>query len=69
VSLSGSGCRGAGDLRHPGVVTCNLYVPDAGAPSGLIARKLIASMTRPAARYLQPDQRDFIAIALRSDPR
>jgi membrane-associated phospholipid phosphatase len=52
---------------HPGVVTCNLYVPDANVPSGVVARKLIPSMTRPATRYLQPDQRDFIALELRDD--
>ena len=51
------------DMHGP-VVTCNLYLPDGHVRGGVIARKLIASMTRPATRYLQPDQRDFIAIEL-----
>ena len=57
--------RGMALDLHPAVVTCNLFVPDASQPDGLLARKLIAGMNRPATRYLQRDQRDFVAIALR----
>jgi hypothetical protein len=49
------------DIHDP-VVTCNLYEPDPAHPGSVIARKLIPTMQRPATRYLQPDQRDFIAI-------
>jgi membrane-associated phospholipid phosphatase len=54
------------DMHGP-VVTCNLYLPEGRVRGGLIARKLVPSMTRPATRYLQPDQRDFIAIELRDN--
>jgi hypothetical protein len=32
----------------------------------LIARKLLPEMSKPATRYLEPDQRDFIAILTRA---
>jgi Phosphodiester glycosidase len=42
-------------------VTFNSYArPDAGQPSSLLP-----SMTRPATRYLSPDDRDFFAVYLR----
>jgi hypothetical protein len=42
-------------------VTFNSYAhPDAGSPSSLLP-----SMTRPATRYLSPDDRDFFAVYLR----
>lgn len=50
---------------HPGAVTANLYRADRRAPGHLQAVKLLPYMTRPATRYLQPDQRDFIAFELR----
>jgi hypothetical protein len=41
--------------------TFNSYAqPDAGSPSSLLS-----SMTRPATRYLSPDDRDFFAVYLR----
>ncbi|MEO9223844.1 MAG: phosphatase PAP2 family protein [Acidimicrobiales bacterium] len=50
---------------HTPVVTCNLYEVDPANPAKVIARKLLPDMHRPATRYLQPDQRDFIAIVAR----
>jgi hypothetical protein len=42
-------------------VTFNSYAqPNAGGPS-----RLLPGMTRPAARYLSPDDRDFFAVYLR----
>lgn len=50
---------------HTPVVTCNLYEVDPANPAKVISRKLLPDMHRPATRYLQPDQRDFIAIVAR----
>ena len=50
---------------HDGVVTFNWYRPRPGSALGVAAQKLTPSMQRSATRYLQPDQRDFIAIQAR----
>ncbi len=50
---------------HPAMVTFNLFHPAAGAPYGLAAAKLLPDMTKPADRYLAPDQRDFLAVTVR----
>jgi hypothetical protein len=49
---------------HTNNVTFNLYQPSP-QPSGVTAAKLTPDMARPATRYLQPDQRDFIALTLK----
>jgi membrane-associated phospholipid phosphatase len=67
VALSEAGAvRGMELDIHPGVVTANLYVPDARRATGVDGYKLLASMPRPATRYLKPDQRDFVAMVLRT---
>ncbi len=53
------------DIHHP-VVTCNLYEPVPGHANSVVARKLLPDMSKPATRYLQRDQRDFIAILART---
>lgn len=52
------------DIHHS-VVTCNLFEAEPGHAGKVIARKLLPEMSKPATRYLQPDQRDFIAILTR----
>jgi hypothetical protein len=49
---------------HTNNVTFNLYQPSP-QPAGVTAAKLTPDMARPATRYLQPDQRDFIALTLK----
>ncbi|HEV7685316.1 MAG TPA: hypothetical protein VGQ80_02030, partial [Acidimicrobiia bacterium] len=49
---------------HTNNVTFNLYQPSP-QPSGVTAAKLTPDMARPPTRYLQPDQRDFIALTLK----
>lgn len=49
---------------HTNNVTFNLFQPSP-QPPGVSATKLTPDMARPATRYLQPDQRDFIALTLR----
>ena len=51
---------------HPGMVTFNTFHPAPGGPFGLAAAKLLPAMPQPATRYLQPDQRDFFAVTVRS---
>lgn len=51
---------------HPGMVTFNTFHPAHGGPFGLAAAKLLPDMPQPATRYLNPDQRDFFAVTLRS---
>jgi Phosphodiester glycosidase len=51
---------------HPGRVTFTSFRPEPGAPFGLAAAKLLPEMSQPTTRYLNPDQRDFFAVALRS---
>jgi membrane-associated phospholipid phosphatase len=53
------------DIHHS-VVTFNLFEPAPGHSGKLIARKLLPEMSKPATRYLEPDQRDFIAILTRA---
>ena len=53
------------EIHHP-VVTCNLYEPAPGHTNKVVARKLLPDMSKPATRYLQRDQRDFIAIVTRT---
>ncbi|MDT7704709.1 MAG: hypothetical protein QOG20_316 [Pseudonocardiales bacterium] len=53
---------------HPGMVTFNTFHPAADAPFGLAAAKLLPDMPEPATRYLNPDQRDFFAVTVRSGP-
>jgi hypothetical protein len=36
-----------------------------GAPGGLEPRNLLGAMSRPATRYLEPDDRDFFAVYAR----
>jgi hypothetical protein len=50
---------------HDNKVTFNLFDPDRRSADGVRARKLLSNMQRPATRYLEPDQRDFIAMTLR----
>jgi hypothetical protein len=47
---------------HPALVTFNTYRP---GPAGVTGTKLLPAMTRPATRYLTPDQRDFFALLAR----
>src|SRR5262245_874955 len=49
---------------HDGKATFNIFRPAPG-PLGTVGTKLMANMQRPATRYLQPDQRDFVAITTR----
>jgi len=49
---------------HDGKATFNIYRPAPG-PMGTVGTKLMANMQRPPTRYLQPDQRDFMAITTR----
>jgi len=49
---------------HPNNVSFNIFQPSS-QPAGVTGTKLLATMTRPATRYLQPDQRDFIAVTVR----
>jgi hypothetical protein len=51
---------------HPKTVTFDTFRPSAGQPFGLAATKLLPGMVQPATRYLVPDHRDFLAVALRS---
>jgi hypothetical protein len=44
---------------HAALVTFNAFHP---GPRGVAGEKLLASMTRPATRYLTSDQRDFFAV-------
>lgn len=46
---------------HDGKATFNIFRPAPG-PLGTVGTKLMANMQRPATRYLQPDQRDFMAF-------
>jgi len=50
---------------HDNKSTFNVFRPDAGMPAGTVGTKLMPNMQRPASRYLQPDQRDFVAMTLR----
>jgi membrane-associated phospholipid phosphatase len=62
-ALAQAGCVRAMELDiHTGMVGAALFVPDPNATLRVDAHKLIKGMTRPATRYLQPDQRDFIAF-------
>jgi len=62
-ALAQAGCVRAMELDiHTGMVGAALFVPDRRAALRVDAHKLIKGMTRPATRYLQPDQRDFIAF-------
>ncbi len=47
---------------HAALVTFNAFHP---GPQGPVGEKLLASMTRPASRYLLADQRDFFALLAR----
>ena len=49
---------------HTNSVTFNLFQPSP-APAGVTGTKLLPDMARPATRYLQPDQRDFIALTVK----
>ena len=50
---------------HDNKDTFNIYDPAPGSADGVTAYKLLDDMQRPATRYLNPDQRDFVAITLR----
>ncbi|MDP9295384.1 MAG: phosphodiester glycosidase family protein [Actinomycetota bacterium] len=50
-------------------VTFNFYAPRSGHPYGEHTGKLLSAMTRPATRYLVPDERDFVAMLVPSTPR
>lgn len=50
---------------HSGQVNFNLFRPDAAAPRGVTASKLIKSMPRTATRFLSPDDRDFFTVEAR----
>ncbi len=54
---------------HPGMVTFNIFHPAPGTLFGLAAAKLLPDMPQPATRYLNPDQRDFLAVTLRNPAR
>ena len=47
---------------HAALVTFNAFHPGPHGPAG---EKLLPAMTRPASRYLVPDQRDFFALLAR----
>jgi hypothetical protein len=49
---------------HDGKATFNIFRPAPG-PLGAVGTKLMPNMQRPATRYLQPDQRDFVAMTVR----
>jgi len=68
-AMVGAGVQRGMELDiHPGMVTFTTFHPVAGAPFGLAGTKLLPDMSQPAIRYLQPDQRDFFAVTLRSGP-
>jgi hypothetical protein len=48
---------------HPGMDSFSSWRPAAGATS--LPTKLLPAMTRPADRYLVPDQRDFFYLTVR----
>ena len=48
--------------QHP---TFNFFTPAPGTADGVTGQKLLPEQTRPATRYLQPDQRDFFAVLAR----
>jgi len=50
---------------HPKTVTFNVIHPTSRSPSGYDGTKLLPTMVQPADRYLVPDHRDFLAVALR----
>ncbi len=50
---------------HSGQVDFNLFRPDAAAPRGVTASKLMKSMPRTATRFLSPDDRDFFTVEAR----
>ena len=50
---------------HKHQVTFNIFRQTAPGAQTLTASKLMPEMTEPATRYLQADQRDFIAIEMR----
>jgi hypothetical protein len=50
---------------HSGWLSFNVYQPKARQGTELTATRLNRYMTRPAARYLTPDDRDFVAAFLR----
>jgi hypothetical protein len=51
---------------HPAMVTFIAFHPAAGAAYGVTSTKLLPGMHPPSTRYLNPDQRDFLAVTLRS---
>lgn len=51
---------------HNGMVAFNSYRPSTSDPSGIAGTTLLPNMRQPAIRYLAPDQRDFLAISLRT---
>jgi phosphodiester glycosidase len=54
---------------HPKEVAFNAFRPAAGQPFGLTGTKLLPAMVQPTTRYLVPDQRDFLAVTLRTTKR
>ena len=51
---------------HTNMVFYTGFTPDRSVSYGLVPRKLLPAMPGPMTRFLMPDQRDFIAIRLRS---
>jgi hypothetical protein len=50
---------------HSGMNSFSTFAPAPGTTAGAVGTKLLPGMTRPADRYLVPDQRDFFAVTLR----
>ena len=48
--------------------SANYYQLAPGDPQVVTPTKLLPDMTRPATRYLVTDERDFVAVFLRSEP-
>jgi hypothetical protein len=51
---------------HPGMVTFTSFRSAPAAPFGVVGTKLLPDMPGPVSRYLNPDQRDFLAVTLRT---
>lgn len=66
-AMVGAGVQRGMELDiHPGMVTFTSFRPAPRAPYGLAGTRLLPDMPQPVTRYLEPDQRDFFAVALRA---
>jgi hypothetical protein len=53
---------------HSGTNSFSTFSPAPATSLGAVGTKLLPGMSRPADRYLVPDQRDFFAVTLRRRP-